>query len=184
MDSDHTLEAVFAPIPPQTIQWIRAWGYPGGVRLDPGGTIARGNKVRMCSRVSDPETASSELSVNVSYRVQGGSWITESAIYRADVDYWYVDWVIPFDAATGLYDVKIDVMDSDGGVNTYTEMGEFMVGGNLDPGVEWIRAWGYPGGVRLDPGGTIARGNKVRMCSRVSDPETASSEHRVGDLSR
>jgi hypothetical protein len=108
------------------VEWIRAWGYPGG-RLDPGGEIEGGSKVRMCSRVSDPETASSALDVNISYRVQGEDWTTESATYRADVDYWYIDWVIPLDAETGLYDVKIDVMDPDEGVDTSTETGEFEI---------------------------------------------------------
>ncbi|MFX0207958.1 MAG: M6 family metalloprotease domain-containing protein, partial [Candidatus Hodarchaeota archaeon] len=68
-----------------SVEWIHVYGVPGGM-LDPGGTIERGGFVRMHSQVSDPETASQDLLVNVSYRVQGGDWTTKQATYKADKD--------------------------------------------------------------------------------------------------
>jgi len=109
-----------------SVVYIRVWGVPGG-RLDPGGTIEQGEVVRMYSQVSDVETTSWDLSVNVSYRVQGGDWVTEAATYKADKDFWYMDWTIPMDAPVGLYDVKVDVKDPDGGTESLTELGEFEV---------------------------------------------------------
>lgn len=109
-----------------TVVWLMANGDPGG-RLDPGGEIATGCRVRMYTRVSDAETPASDLTVTISYRPQGGDWTTEEASYNAMWDYWYVDWVIPGDAVTGLYDVKVDVADPHGGYGTLTELGEFTV---------------------------------------------------------
>jgi hypothetical protein len=156
-----------------SVEWIRAWGYPGD-RLDPGGTINRGDTVRMYSNISDVESASSALDVNISYRLQGGSWTTETATYRVDKNYWYIDWLIPIDATPGLYDVKVDVEDPDGGVNSSIETGEFNVV-NADPSVAWIKDWDQTDKVRLDPGGVVEKGHSVRMYSPISDVETLSS---------
>ena len=41
--------------------------------------------------------------------------------------YWYVDWVIPGSATTGLYDVIVEVSDSDGGSASVNELGEFNI---------------------------------------------------------
>jgi len=111
---------------PPTVEWMWAWGVPGG-RLDPGGEIDRGGLVRLYSGVSDVETASSDLSVDISYRPQGGDWTTVGATYSAYWGYWYYDWVIPGDATLGLYDVKVDAEDPDGGFSSMTELGEFEV---------------------------------------------------------
>ncbi len=89
MDGDKTVTATFTlgtNIDP-VVEYVRTWGFPGG-RLDPAGTIARGGTVRMYTKVSDTETASSALNVSISYMPQGGSWTTESATYYANLDYW------------------------------------------------------------------------------------------------
>ena len=108
-----------------TINYIRAKGPTG--RLDPAGTIGTGNRVRMYTRVSDAETASASLTVNISYRPQGGNWTTRAATYDAPNNYWYVSWTIPEGADPGLYDVKVDVSDGKGGSATATELGEYNV---------------------------------------------------------
>jgi len=78
--------------------------------------------------VSDARTESSSLTVAISYKPEGGaSWTTETASYYAADDYFYHDWVIPGGAETGLYDVKVEVWDSDGGYSTKTETREFNV---------------------------------------------------------
>ena len=81
----------------------------------------------MYTKVSDAETASSALTVSISYMPQGGSWTTEPATYYAALDYWYYEWTIPGGADLDLYDVKVDVSDGDGGAGTVTELGEFTV---------------------------------------------------------
>ena len=81
----------------------------------------------MYSRVGDAETLSSELTVSISYRPQGGEWTTEAATYNVVWDYWGIDWVIPGDAVPGLYDVRVDVEDPSGGSVSSTELGEFTV---------------------------------------------------------
>jgi hypothetical protein len=63
------------------VNYIRAEGPTG--RLDSGKNIATGNKVRMYTKVSDAETASASLTVSISYRPQGGDWVTAAATYSA-----------------------------------------------------------------------------------------------------
>jgi len=109
-----------------TVVYLRAYGVPGG-RLDPGGEIERGCLVRLYSRVSDLETPASGLTVTISYMPQGGEWMPLSTTYYAAGDYWYYDWDIPMDAATGPYDLKVEVEDPDGGYATLTETDEFTV---------------------------------------------------------
>jgi hypothetical protein len=108
------------------VNWIRAKEMPG-LRLDPGGIIETGSQIRMWSEVGDAETPSSDLTVYISYRPQGGEWTTEAATYNDVWDFWLVFWDIPEDAETGLYDIKVDVEDLDGGSVSSTELGEFSV---------------------------------------------------------
>ena len=92
-----------------------------------GKNIATGNRVRMYTKVSDAETASASLTVRISYRPQGGNWTTRIATYDAPNNYWYVSWTIPEDADLGLYDVKVNVSDGNGGSATATELGEYNI---------------------------------------------------------
>lgn len=109
-----------------SVEWVKV--RQGGVgRLDPVGITTIGSKVRLYTRVSDLETSVSSLSVSISYKPQGGEWTTEAATYRYKSDWWYLDWVISMDAVTGLYDIKADVEDPDGGYSTKTETGEFRI---------------------------------------------------------
>jgi hypothetical protein len=81
----------------------------------------------MYTKVSDAETASASLTVSISYRPQGGDWVTAAATYSAPNNYWYVSWAIPEGAVLGLYDVKVDVSDGKGGSASATELGEYNV---------------------------------------------------------
>ena len=108
------------------VAWL--WAQTPAGRIDPGGTIARGKTITILTQVSDPETAASELNVNISYRPQGGSWISGTPVIDHETsNYWYYNWDIPMDADLGLYDIKIDVEDPDGGTTTDTDTGEFQV---------------------------------------------------------
>jgi V8-like Glu-specific endopeptidase len=109
-----------------SVDWIEAWGYPGGP-LAPGGEVSSGSIIRLYSQVSDAETPASDLTVTISYRPQGGSWTTEAAAYCATWNFWYYDWSIPGDATPGLYDAKVDVADPQGGSSSSTELGRFKV---------------------------------------------------------
>ena len=120
------LEYTILPNTDPSVEWIRAWESSAG-RLDPGGEVSTGCRVRMYSRVGDLETPASDLNVSISYRPQGGGWTTEAAAYHAGSNYWYVDWDIPEEAAPGLYDIKVDVEDPHGGTASSTELGEFTI---------------------------------------------------------
>ena len=75
----------------------------------------------------DLETDNSALSVTISYG-QGDVWTSpEVATYSIPKDEWSVYWTIPGDAALGLYDVKVEVTDGDGGSFTLEDTGEFDV---------------------------------------------------------
>jgi hypothetical protein len=157
------------------VNYNLAWGYPGGL-LTPGGSIATGSTVRMYTGVSDLETASNLLTVQISYKPHSsGSWttITSTTWLSLYGGYWYYDWVIPGSATLGSYDVKVDVSDPSGGSASNTVSNSFTVV-NSNPVVNYNLAWGYPGGL-LTPGGSIATGSTVRMYTGVSDLETASN---------
>ena len=107
------------------VVFIRAEGPRG--RLNPAGTIGIGSTVHMYTHVTDNETDSASLTVNIRYRRQRGKWTTVAASYSAPNNYWYVDWSIPGGADLGLYDVKVDVFDGDGSSATATDPGEYDV---------------------------------------------------------
>jgi hypothetical protein len=145
------------------VNFVHVWGYPGGL-LDPAGSINTGQYVRMFADVSDAETASSGLTVYISYKAESDlSWTgpvlaSWEPLYGG---YWYYDWVIPGGASAGLYDVQVEASDGVGGSVLATEFGEFIVVSvNTDPVVNYVHVWGYPGGL-LDPGGSIGR---VSLC--------------------
>jgi hypothetical protein len=151
---------------------LHAWGYPGGP-LDPAGEVSVGARVRMYSYVTDAETASGDLSVTIGFRAEAGSdWINATATWESYYGYWYVDWVIPAGATSGLYDVFVEVSDGDGGSALVIETGEFAVV-NSDPVISYVHVWGYPGGL-LDPGGSINTGERVRIYAGITDAETSS----------
>lgn len=110
-----------------TVVWTRAWNMDTKVRLDPGGTIPRGDTVRMYARVRDSEDAPKDLDVKIYYRPQGHSWIEATPTYQTTYDYWYYDWTIPGTATLGLHDIKVVVTDSDLFTGTKTEYGEYEV---------------------------------------------------------
>jgi hypothetical protein len=119
-----TLTAIYNAVP--VVTWIHVKG-PGG-RVDPGGEVGRGSGVRFLTYVSDVETASSDLSVAISFRSPGGSWVELSgATYHSSWGCWYGDWVIPVDAVLGLYDVMVNVTDLEGGDSWMMDTGEFNV---------------------------------------------------------
>jgi hypothetical protein len=111
-----------------TVNSINAWGTPGG-RLDPGGSISRGGKVRLYSWVSDFETPVNELSVTIKYKAQSDSvWTEVEATFESVYNnYYYYDWIIPSSATLGPYDITVVVDDGEGGVTSATEVGEFNV---------------------------------------------------------
>jgi hypothetical protein len=109
------------------IVYVYSWVYPDDYKLATGGDAPRGRTLRMYSRISDAETPSSGLTVSVSYRRQAGSWTTVPASYNPGQDYWYVDWTISGDAQLGLYDVKVDVIDPNGGSASTTVLNQFNV---------------------------------------------------------
>jgi len=110
---------------------IRADGnldYPDDVRLDPGGTIPRGHKARMYSKIHDVETPSVDLTVYISYKHQlSSTWVMETATYNPTWGFWYYEWNIPPEAETGLYDVKVEAYDQDGEYVSEIENGEYEV---------------------------------------------------------
>jgi hypothetical protein len=132
-ETDYILDNIFTPMhePVNTdpsVDWIRVRiRSSGDSRIDPGGSVDQGIKIRLYARVSDAETDSSELTVRMFYRRQGGSWTEIAPVYHVTYDYWYYNWDIPGDAVPGLYDVKVDVEDPSGGSAMLTEMGEFSV---------------------------------------------------------
>jgi uncharacterized repeat protein (TIGR02543 family) len=154
------------------------WGYPGG-QLDPAGSIYRGNKVRIYSWVSDLETPVADLSVTIKYKAQSDTeWTEVPGLFEPVYNqYYYCDWTIPAGASLGLYDVEVVVDDGDGGVASETELGEFNVV-NVAPVVSSVNAWGTSGG-KLDPGGSINRGQKVRIYTWVNDYETSVADLAV-----
>jgi len=160
------------------INYIHVWGYPGGL-LDPAGSIKRGESVRIFSGVVDAETPSNQLNVTIRYKAQADSvWTIVSAQWESNYGgYWYYDWTIPGNASLGLYDVQVEASDGNGGSASVTEYGEFTVN-NMNPVVNYIHVWGYPGGL-LDPAGTIKRGETVRIFASITDLETASNQLNV-----
>jgi hypothetical protein len=110
-----------------SIGWISAWVYPDNYWLVTGGDVARGKTLRIYSGVSDAETPSQDLTVSISYRPQGGEWTTTQASYNPTWDYWYIDWTIPGGATLGLYDVKVDASDPNGGSVSSTVLSQFKV---------------------------------------------------------
>ena len=109
-----------------SIVYIHAKGYPGGL-LDLGEDVERGSTVKLYSRINDLETPSDALTVYISYKNPSGTWTRELASYYAPSNYWYYDWVIPFDAELGLYDVRVEASDLDGGSAEEIETSEFNV---------------------------------------------------------
>jgi hypothetical protein len=63
--------------------------------------------------------------VRLSYRPQGGAWVTQPAFYSPLYNTWSIYWTIPEDASTGLYDVKIDVSNPTGGSASNMTLGQF-----------------------------------------------------------
>ncbi|PVX23189.1 MAG: hypothetical protein CW691_11345, partial [Candidatus Bathyarchaeum sp.] len=109
------------------VNYIFAWGHPGG-RLDPAGSINRGERVHIYTFVSDNETPSDQLTVTIKYKAQTDpTWTETTATWEPTYNYWYYDWTIPEDATLGLYDVMIEVTDEDNDSTTSTEYGEFNI---------------------------------------------------------
>jgi hypothetical protein len=109
------------------VTYIGAWGYPGGP-LDPAGSVGVGVRVRMYTGVTDAETASDQLAVNISYKAQADLvWTVVSAQWEPYYGYWYYDWVIPGGVSPGLYDIRVGASDGNGGSVLVTEYGEFTV---------------------------------------------------------
>ena len=100
-------------VEPASIVYVRSWVSPDNQPLEQGGTVSTGKSLEMYAQVSDAKTASKDLTVNISYRPQGGSWTTPTASYDPTYDYWYIIWMIPSDATTGSYDVKVDMSTPD-----------------------------------------------------------------------
>jgi hypothetical protein len=157
------------------ISYVHVWGYPGGL-LDPAGSINTGEKVRIYTGITDAETSSDQLTVTIKYKAQADSvWTITSAQWESNYGgYWYYDWTIPGGASLGLYDVTVEVSDGHGGSASTTENGEFtVILANVDPVVNYVHVWGYPGGL-LDPAGSINTGEKVRIYTGITDAETSS----------
>ena len=123
------VDNVYAPAPTAdlVVNYLKTWVYPDDYYLTPGADIQRGKTVFMYSQISDAETPSNQLTVSISYRLQGGGWTTASATYSPGGGYWYVDWVVPGGAAAGLYDVKVEVSDPNGGSASSTQTGRFNI---------------------------------------------------------
>jgi hypothetical protein len=161
------------------IDYVAAWVYPLDYRLDPAGLIQRGETVRIYTGVHDVETPSDQLNVTIKFKAQSDpSWTNVSTLWNPTWSYWYYDWVIPAGATSGLYDVTVEVSDGHGGFATTTEFGEFNVT-NAAPVIDYLHAWVYPGDYRLDPAGSINRGDTVRIYTGVSDLETPSDQLTV-----
>ena len=80
------------------------------------------------SRINDAETASSDLVVKIGYRLQGESWtMVDATGYNPTWNEWFLTWVLPSDAASGLYDVRVEAWDLDSGYVTQTNVGHFNV---------------------------------------------------------
>lgn len=96
------------------VQYLNSWIYPDGYPLPNGGEALTSKTLRLYSQITDAETTLGDLTVHISYKSQGGSETSISALYNSEGDYYYIDWPIPADATLGLYDVKVTASD---GVN-------------------------------------------------------------------
>ena len=65
--------------------------------------------------------------MSISYRPSLGSWTEVVAEFNSKWDYWYIDWTIPGGADLGMYDVKVDVDDGDGGIVSRTDTDKLNV---------------------------------------------------------
>jgi hypothetical protein len=101
-----------------SINYIDIWSYPDNNYITQGGMVNCGRTVRIYAGVSNPVEP-----VDISYRLQGGSWATVTASYESTWDYYYIDWAIPFGADLGLYDVRVE-----SGVTSVMATGRFQVG--------------------------------------------------------
>lgn len=104
---------------------MKAWGTPEG-RLDPGGEVQQGHNVRIYTRVSDNETLTQSLNVEIRYRPPGGVWTTNTATYNESKNYFYYD-LDTTSIELGMYDVKVRVSDLEGRHVSKTELGEFDI---------------------------------------------------------
>ena len=112
----------YNPIIEMTSAWVDGIG-----TLDQGAAVSQGEKLFLRTVVSDRETPSSGLSVDIGLRLQGGTWIFKEATYETSQDYWYIYWNIPIDAELGLYDVRVDASDPHDGTNFQIVEGLFSV---------------------------------------------------------
>jgi uncharacterized repeat protein (TIGR02543 family) len=184
IDGNKAVVASFTSNPTNTnpvINYVHVWGYPGGL-LDPAGSIRTGESIRIFSGVLDAETVSSGLTVHISYKAQSDSSWTGPILASWEPlygGYWYYDWSIPSGASVGLYDVKVEASDPDGGSASLTGTNMFtVVKVNTNPVVNYVHVWGYPGGL-LDPAGTIRPGEAVRIFTSITDAETPSNQLTV-----
>ncbi len=165
--------------PKPIIVYVSSWIDPANQLLQQGGNVLYGETIRLYTQISDANTASKNLKVNISYRPQGGSWTTPVASYDPTYDYWYVDWSIPLNATAGLYDVKVDVTNGAGVSSTSTIVGRFNMVVNPNPTIVYISSWVDPENQLLQQGGNVSTGKVLRMYTEVLDAKTASKNLTV-----
>jgi hypothetical protein len=95
------------------------------------GIINPGDSIRILTEVldyffMDPWMESSSYTVYISYKAQSEStWTSAAASFYEGK--WYIDWEVPHNAATGLYDVKVEASTPEGGSSSALETGRFIV---------------------------------------------------------
>lgn len=98
---------------PAAIVYVKSAVDPEAKPLEQGGIIATGKILILYTQVSDAKTAPGNLTVTISFRPRGGSWITPNATYSHRLDYWYIYWRIPSNVTVGSYDAMVNVSTPD-----------------------------------------------------------------------
>ena len=96
----------------------------------PANSVVRGNPINIYCNVSDMETATENLTVNISVKYNlSGYWNIfdhEPALWNDSK--WYLTWNVPVDEQPGNYTVRCDAKDEDNDTGQNTSVNLFRVG--------------------------------------------------------
>jgi parallel beta-helix repeat protein len=132
--------------------------------------VQRTQTIYIYSNANDVEDSEDSLTPNFEFKKPGESiWIADylsNAIYTAGE--WRVDFTPPFDAPTGLYDLRVRFSDPDGDFSQWIfDIGSVTVENNV-PSVLDISTSEFE----------VARGNHIFLFANASDLETQEKDLR------
>jgi len=150
------------------INYLSLYSITDQTWLNTGHIIIAGKTLRIYTGVSDADTPPADLTVKISYGPSGGSLTEKTGAYFSAWDYFYYDWVIPIDAATGIYDVKVNVTDPNGGTASSSQTDMFEVVSATTPVINYIDVWGNPAN-QLSGISSIKIGTMLYVAERASN---------------